>query len=37
MEDSKAPKKNNFPDLDFVSGKRFTGRESEEEYKSWLV
>ena len=28
---------NNFPNLDFVSGKRFTGNESEEEYKSWLV
>lgn len=28
---------NNFPDLNFVSGKRFTGAESEEEYKSWLI
>ena len=27
---------NNFPNLNFVSGKRFTGTESEEEYKSWL-
>ena len=27
---------NNFPDLNFVSGKRFTGNESDEEYKSWL-
>ena len=28
--------KNNFPNLNFISGKRFTGNESEEEYKSWL-
>ena len=28
---------NNFPNLDFISGKRFTGNESEEEYKSWLA
>lgn len=28
---------NNFPSLNFVSGKRFTGNESEEEYKSWLA
>ncbi|MBQ3436255.1 MAG: NAD(P)H-dependent oxidoreductase [Bacilli bacterium] len=27
----------NFPNLNFVSGKRFTGDESEEDYKSWLV
>ena len=27
---------NNFPDLNFVSGKRFTGNELDEEYKSWL-
>ena len=27
---------NTFPDLNFVSGKRFTGNESDEEYKSWL-
>ena len=27
---------NNFPDLNFISGKRFTGTESEEDYKSWL-
>ena len=27
---------NNFPYLNFVSGKRFTGNESEEEYKSTL-
>ena len=27
---------NNFPNLNFVSGKRFTGDESEEEYKSWI-
>ena len=28
---------NNFPNLNFVSGKRFTGSESEEEYKNWLI
>ena len=28
--------KNNFPNLNFISGKRFTGNETEEEYKSWL-
>jgi flavodoxin len=28
---------NNFPYLNFISGKRFTGNESEEEYKSWLA
>lgn len=28
---------NNFPNLNFVSGKRFTGNESEEEYKSWIA
>ena len=28
--------KNNFPSLNFVDGKRFTGNESKEEYKSWL-
>ena len=28
---------NNFPNLNFISGKRFTGRESEEEYKSWIT
>ena len=27
---------NTFPDLNFVSGKRFTGNERDEEYKSWL-
>lgn len=27
---------NNFPYLNFVSGKRFTGNESDEEYISWL-
>lgn len=27
---------NNFPNLNFVSGKRFTGSESEDEYKEWL-
>ena len=29
--------KNNFPDLNFVDGKRFKGNESEEDFKSWLV
>ena len=28
--------KHNFPNLNFVSGMRFTGSESEEEYKKWL-
>ena len=28
--------KHNFPNLNFVSGTRFTGSESEEEYKKWL-
>jgi len=28
---------NNFPNLNFVSGQRFTGNESEEEYKSWIA
>ena len=28
---------NNFPNLNFISGKRFTGNEPEEEYKSWLL
>jgi len=29
--------KNNFPNLNFVSGKRFTGSEVDDEYKSWLL
>ncbi len=29
--------KNNYPHLNFVSGKRFTGNESPEEYTSWLA
>ena len=29
--------KGNFPNLDFVDGKRFTGRESDEEYRNWIV
>ena len=29
--------KNNFPNLNFVSGKRFTGSEIDDKYKSWLV
>ena len=29
--------KNNYPNLSFISGKRFTGNELDEEYKSWLV
>ena len=28
---------NNFPNLNFVSGKRFTGNELETEYKSWIM
>ena len=27
---------NNFPDLNFVSGKRFNGKETEEDYKNWV-
>ena len=27
---------NNFPNLNFVSGRRFTGNESEEEYRLWI-
>ena len=26
----------NFPNLNFISGKRFTGSESEEDYRNWL-
>ena len=29
--------KKNFPNLNFISGKRFTGNESETDYKSWLA
>ena len=29
--------KNNFPNLNFVSGKRFTGSESDDEYKTWII
>ena len=29
--------KNNFSNLNFISGKRFTGTESDEDYKSWLI
>ena len=29
--------KSNFPNLNFVNGKRFTGRESDEEYRNWIV
>ena len=28
--------KSNFPNLNFVDGKRFTGRESEEDYRNWI-
>ena len=28
---------NNFPNLNFVSGRRFTGNESETDYRAWLV
>ena len=27
---------NNFPNLSFISGKRFTGNESDAEYKTWI-
>ena len=27
----------NYPNLNFISGKRFTGKESIEEYKSWIL
>ena len=27
---------NHFPNLNFVSGKRFTGNESEEDYQAWI-
>lgn len=27
---------NNFPDLNFVSGKRFNGKETDEDYKNWV-
>ena len=29
--------KNNFSNLNFISGKRFTGTESDEDYKSWII
>ena len=29
--------KSNFPNLNFVDGKRFTGRESDEEYRNWML
>lgn len=29
--------KNNFPNLNFVNGKRFTGSESDDEYKTWII
>ncbi len=28
---------NNYPNLNFISGKRFTGNELEDDYKSWLM
>ncbi len=28
---------NNFPNLNFVSGKRFTGNESETDYQAWIA
>ena len=28
--------KNNYPNLNFINGKRFTGNESIEEYQSWI-
>ena len=27
----------NYPNLNFISGKRFSGNESEEDYKSWIA
>ncbi len=27
----------NYPNLNFISGKRFTGNEAEEDYKSWIA
>lgn len=29
--------KSTFPNLNFIDGKRFTGRESEEVYRNWIV
>ena len=29
--------KSSFPNLNFVDGKRFTGRESDEEYRNWII
>ena len=29
--------KNNYPNLKFISGKSFTGNESDEDYKSWII
>ena len=37
VESSYQSLQNNFPNLNFISGKRFDGNESEEEYKSWLM
>ena len=28
---------NNYPNLNFIDGKRFTGKESEIDYKSWII
>ena len=28
--------KSNFPNLNFIDGKRFTGNEADEEYKNWI-
>ena len=28
---------NNFPSLNFISGKRFTGSESDDDYRSWIL
>ena len=29
--------KENYSNLNFIDGKRFTGRESDEDYKNWLI
>ena len=37
IDSTYASLKNNYPNLDFINGRRFTGSESEEDYKSWLI
>ena len=36
IDDTYNSLKNNFPNLNFINGKRFNGSESEEEYKLWI-